>query len=114
MLKQLLYKLFGLEDPPCASCELLRAQLEACNSERKELLIRLLDKDKEVPVLTQKEDLQPIQPHFIPWRVRQQMLEEKDREAAKVLREKEAEIRSTQTTEQTVEELEKELGVKDA
>jgi hypothetical protein len=108
MIKQLLYKWFGLEDAPCASCELLRAQLELCNTERKELLTRLLDKnnDREAPVDT--KNLQPIHSSYVPWRVRQQMLETEDREKAKLLREKAAEM------DPAIAKLEKELGVENA
>lgn len=110
MLKQLFYKLFGLEDAPCASCELLRVQLEKCDLERKELLNRLLNpiKEKEVPV--DIKDLQPIVPQVIPWSVRKQMLEKEDRVKAEVLRKQAEEIKDSQT--ETIKNLEEELGVK--
>lgn len=105
MIKQLLYKWFGLEDAPCASCELLRAQLDSCNAERKELLNKLLTKneDREMPVDT--KTLQPILPQYTPWRIRQQMLEAEDREKAKLIRDKDAEMR--------VKKLEEELGIEE-
>lgn len=105
MIKLLLYKLFGLEEPPCASCELLRMQLEKCDSERKELLSRLLDKDKETVAQPDTKTLQPILPNFVPWRVRQQMLEAEDREKARVMRAK--------VEEMGIPDLEKELGVEE-
>ena len=107
MFKKILYKIFGLEDDPCPSCEILRAQYEACNAERLDLLHRILDKDKEIPSES-KIPLEPIQPRFIPWHVRQQMLEKEDRIAAKLMREKVEEMNPV------VEQLEKELGVSDA
>lgn len=115
MLKQLLYKWFGLEDPPCASCELLRAQLEMCNEERKNLLERLLNPPKEEPAPTHKENLQPINPARLPWYVRQQMLEREDRkEAERIRKEKEKEIAETKpSTEQSIAEIEQELGVQE-
>jgi hypothetical protein len=107
MIKALLYKLFGLEDLPCPTCEVLRAQLESSNAERKELLAVLLEKNqpKETPVDT--KNLQPIHPNFVPWRVRQQMLEAEDREVAKTMRAKQAEM------SQSIPELERELGLEE-
>ena len=101
MLKQLLYKWFGLTDAPCETCEILRLQLDESNRERRELLHRLLDKDKPEPPSVSSEEPVPITPNFVPWRVRQQMLEQEDRVKANILK-KHA---------QSVEELEKELGV---
>lgn len=110
MIKEILYKWFGLEDKPCASCELLRSQLESCNFERKELLSRLLDGlHKEEEVVPTTQDLQPIGITRVPWRVRQQMLEKEDHVRAELLKKKEQEIINTRVTE-----LEKELGVEDA
>jgi hypothetical protein len=65
------------------------------------LLQKLLDKDKPEPVPTTTEELKPIRPQFIPWRVRQQMFEAEDRKKAELLRGKAVEI----------EKLEKELNV---
>ena len=101
MLKQLMYKWFGLSDAPCESCEILRMQLAESNAERKELLHRLLDKDKPEPPPLESEAPQSITPNFVPWRVRQQMLEQEDRQRAKLTRERELEI----------EKLEKEVGI---
>ena len=99
MIKQLLYKWFGLSDDPCESCEILRERLLQSDAERKELLHRLLDKDTPEPPPAKEEDLVPIKPQFTPWRVRQQMLEAEDRKKAQLMKDR-------------VEELEKELGVK--
>lgn len=92
MITELLYKWFGLDPRRCESCEILREQLLLSNNERVELLHRLLDKDKVEPSPTQVEEFKPINPQFIPWRVRQQMLEAEDRKAASVLRNREKEI----------------------
>ena len=101
MIKQLMYKWFGLSDKPCETCEILRESLYKSEAERKELLYRLLDKDKTEPPSIEQEELKPIQPQFIPWRVKQQMLEAEDRKKAQLMRDKAKEI----------EELEKELKV---
>jgi len=104
MLNELFRKWFGLDPRHCESCEILRAQLDESSRERRELLTRLLDKDKAEPLIQPTEEHQPIKAQYVPWRVRQQMLEAEDREKARLMRDKVQEI----------EELETELGVKDA
>jgi len=89
---------------PCDTCEVLRSQLDESNRERRELLNRLLDKDKVEPPVSPQEELRPFKPQFTPWRVRQQMLEAEDRKAAALMKSKAQEI----------SELEKELGVANA
>src|SRR5580765_817468 len=102
MLKQLMYKWFGLEELPCETCEVLREQLSKSERERGELLHRLLEPSKSEPLPSVNvEELKPIQPQYTPWRVRQQMLEAEDRQQAQLMREKAKEIA----------DLEKELGV---
>jgi hypothetical protein len=101
MLKQLFYKWFGLSDVPCETCEVLREQLAKSDAERKELLQRLLDKDKPEPLIASIEPPQEIKPAFVPWRVRQQMLEAEDRKQAELLRNRQREIA----------QLEKDLGI---
>jgi hypothetical protein len=101
MLTELLYKWFGLEPFPCATCEVLRIQLDESNRERRELLNKLLEKDKEVSPPTAQEEFRPIRPQFTPWHVRQQLLEAEDRKKAELLKKKATEI----------EELEKEVGL---
>lgn len=106
MIKELMYKWFGLEDMPCNTCEVLRTQLDESNRERKELLNRILaTSGAEPPPSTREiEEMKPIMQQQIPWRVRQQMLEAEDRKKAQLMRAKNEEI----------EQLEKELGVNDA
>jgi len=100
MLRKLLYKWFGLSDDPCESCEILRMQLAESNAERKDLLHRLLDKEKPEPPSAPEEHV-PITPQFTPWRVKQQMLEAEDRAKAKLMRDRSKEIA----------DLEKEVGI---
>jgi|SRR6188768_1057413 len=102
MIKKILEKWFGLEPYHCETCEILRLQLDESNKERRELLHKLLDKDKTEPLsTTSKEELTPIKPQFIPWRLRQQMLEQEDRVKARLTKDRVEEIAA----------LEKELGV---
>lgn len=104
MINELFRKWLGLDPIHCEACEILREQLHRSEVERNELLHRLLDRDKPEPLSTEKEEFKPITPQYVPWRVRQQMLEAEDRKAAVTLRNREKEIA----------ELEKELGVQDA
>ena len=101
IISELLRKWFGLDLRTCEACEILRTQLDESNRERKDLLHRLLDKDKPEPLPAKLEEMEPIKPAFTPWRVRQQMLEAEDREKARLLKDR--------TTE--IEKLETELGV---
>jgi len=101
MIRQLLYKWFGLTPASCLTCEVLRDQLDKSETERRQLLTRLLEKDKPEPLVVKEEEPVAIQPQFIPWRVRQQMLEQEDRKRAQLMRDKQKEI----------EELEKELEI---
>lgn len=96
-----MYKWFGVEPMPCPVCEVLREQLANSERERRELLQRALAPTSTVVEKEEKEDLVPIKPTFVPWRVRQQMLEQEDRKQAELLRRKTQEI----------EGLEKELGI---
>ena len=101
MIKRILEKWFGLSPDVCETCEILRFQLEESNRERKELLHKLLNKDEPKPPVFSEDELKPVQSQFIPWRVKQQMLEQEDRRTMQLRKEKENEI----------SQLEKELGV---
>lgn len=101
MIRELFYKWFGLEATPCAVCEVLREQLAKSERERADYIHRLLDKPQAEPPSVAEEKQVPIQPQFVPWRVRQQMLEAEDRKKAQLMKQKADEIN----------ELEKELGV---
>jgi hypothetical protein len=85
----------------CPVCEVLRAQLDESTRERLELLHRVLAPPAtpvEPPVT---EEMKPITPQHMPWRVRQQMLEQEDHRTAVLMRQRKEEI----------EKLERELGV---
>ena len=89
----------------CESCETLKAQLALANEREQKLMERLLEKPaplpetKPVPVSQNKR--------MLPWRVQRQMLEEADRQRAKLMRE----APKPDASPSTVEDLEKELGV---
>ena len=104
MITELLRKWFGLPVPICQTCEILRDRLDESDRERKELLHKLLEKDKPEPLPLTTEAPVPVTPQYIPWRVRQQYLEREDREAARIMRARTNEINA----------LEKELGIPDA
>lgn len=68
----------------CQSCEVLIHQLNLANTEKKELLNKLLEVPP-APVV----DSPPVEisrPKVIPWAVRRQMLEAEDREKARLLK----------------------------
>jgi len=104
MISELFRKWFRLDPVSCTTCEVLRDQLDKSEVERRELLARLLEKDKPEPSIQPAEEMKPITPQFIPWRVKQQMLEAEDRQRAKLMKDRTKEIA----------ELEKEMGVSDA
>ena len=105
MISQLFRKWFGIDEPHCESCEILRSQLEKADSERRELLHRLLQPPPSETKEINTENFKPVTPQFIPWRVRQQMLEAEDRERARIMRQKSDEMKKS------TEELEKELDI---
>jgi hypothetical protein len=101
MLKELLYKWFGIDPLPCATCEVLRCQLDESNRERRDLLNRLLEKDKPEPPQIEEKEILPIKSQFVPFAMKRQMLEAEDRRKSQLMKEKEKEIA----------ELEKELEI---
>jgi len=104
LISLLFRKWFGLPlVPACNTCDVLRDQLEESNRERRELLQKLLDRGvpEPAPSPVSLEEMKPITPQFIPWRVKQQIMEQEDAQKAKLMREKAKEI----------SQLEKELGV---
>ncbi len=101
MVKEILFKWFGVETPPCATCEVLQRELERAHEEKKHLLDTILIKPKEVQ--SEMPSKEVLQPRNIPWRVRQQMLESEDRAKADILR-----------RQQETEELEKRMAIGNA
>jgi len=98
--------------PSCSKCEVLESQLlfeRAQNQQLIQNLINLTNPIKEEPAKRNVE-LKPIHTVGIPWRVKQQMMEEEDKKSAQLKREKELEKEANKLT---TEELEKELGIPD-
>lgn len=94
MIKELLYKWFGLDDS-CKSCETLRAELDHVRREKNILLERLLNPKTDTPVsVNETTELKPIKPQFryIPHAVRQQMMENEDRKTLDIMQKKQKEI----------------------
>ncbi len=127
MIKEILYKMFGIEPMPCPTCEVLQMQLE--NEQRRSslLLDRLLMKDLPTGITPEspltEDEVKPIGARFTPWRVRQAHLEAEDRAKAEVLRKNREEVElakkkvaTAQPAEiqSSIEKLEKELGIKEA
>lgn len=111
IIRGLFLKWFGLSEPPCESCEILRSMLDESNRERKDLLHRLLTPPQVESPPAREEEFKPVTPNFIPWRVRQQILEQEDRKTAQLLRDKKTELSASRDNKESVEALEKELGI---
>ena len=80
------------------------------------LLNRLLNPVRDESAAIATTEFKPILPKYIPWGVKKQMLEAESRAQAKILREKEKEIKEaekplTESKPLSVEEIEEELGV---
>lgn len=72
----------------CESCETLRSQLATVNHEKEMLLRRIMEKPEKEPERMVAPPMQHVGPRLhMPWRVKQQMLEQNDREAARAKRE---------------------------
>jgi hypothetical protein len=105
------------EAETCTSCEALKLELARLHDQNNSLIAGILHKPtEEQPIDT--TELKPIKPRSMPWGVRRGLLEEADRNKAKILREQQRE--SQQTTpavtfspvaSASIDELEKELGV---
>jgi len=100
MIKEIIYKLFGIEDD-CKGCEILQHQIDNANAEKRLLLDSLLKiTNPSAPVEEETRTYEPIAPRHMPWNVRKQMLEEKDRMKAEEERIKKG-----------IEDIEKEVGI---
>lgn len=102
IINELFRKIFRLNEPHCASCDVLQKQLEIANYEKKELLGHILA--FTTPKAEEKQvtrEIEPIRPKAIPFSVKRQMLEAEDRVRAEILRKQRDEI----------EQLEKEVGI---
>lgn len=110
-----------LFNPHCPECrdELRESKvseveeaLKRENARMQEMIDRLFDRLLEKPevVVDERKPASTVKPSHIPWRIRQQMLENEDREKARLLRD------APKPDPKTVEEiknLEVELGVED-
>jgi len=96
------------ESEICDSCEILKLEIERLRNENDKLLNRIL-REPEPEKTIDTRDLKPIKrSSSIAWNIRRQMLEAEDREKAKIIRD--MELNQAQKS-QSVEEIEKELGV---
>jgi len=101
------YRWMMKEPEPCQNCDMLRTMLASEQYEKKQLLNTILEmgNPKEDNIRIEiPEDLKPVQVRHIPWRVRQQMLEQEDRVKAEIIRKKKKE-------EEEIAKLEKEMKV---
>lgn len=101
------------ESKVCNSCDILTRENERLRFENDKLLNLLLHKDVELPAPASEEEYKPLVKH-LSWAARRQFLETESREAAKVLRTREKEMATEDKSKLVTEELEKDLGIKDA
>jgi hypothetical protein len=97
------------EAKECSNCETLRGLLEAERRNNSQLLEKIIAPKviEKIERISSDEKLEPIGNKYVPWRVRQQMLEQEDAQRAKVLKEH----NFPDTTGKPTDEIEKELGV---
>ena len=76
----------------CQNCDYFKLQIESLQHRNEQLVRQLTQTD--VPPVPVAETREPIKPRFIPWRTRRQMLEQEDAQAAKVMGQKQQEIKS--------------------
>lgn len=100
---------FKPSDKVCDSCETLKHEIEMLRLERNKLLDNILN-PKTIETKSQDtSEMKPIQSTRVPWRVTQQRLQDADRrEAAKLIKEKSDDMKSSSIT---TEELEAEMGI---
>lgn len=91
----------------CEACDVLKVELAQERLEKQRLLNHILHpKAEEEPVIS--NDTQPIVPRHVPWRVKQQELETKDRaEAARIMKQFQNRAKGPVDTEK----LEKDMGI---
>jgi hypothetical protein len=94
----------------CVACEVLKMEVARLQIENDRLLDKIL---YQPPTPAPAEpvnmaDLKPLTNRSIPWQTRKRMLEEEDKHKARLIKQNSA------TGDESVEELERELGVEDA
>lgn len=92
----------------CKNCDTLRDLLEIEKFEKRELLRSILADKNALPEQKYEGTPQEVRPKTVSWRVRREMLEQEDRVKAQAIQRQQGEEKAAK---QSVEELEKELGV---
>lgn len=122
------------ENKVCYSCETLKSLLDTANYEKTQLLNALLAARNPTPLAKEEVVIpQAIPPRNLHWNARRQLLEAEDRKKAALLREKEEESKKLRvaadipraasggvavtlpntSTEESIANLEKELGIEE-
>lgn len=92
IITRILEKLFHLEPKACETCEVLKVQLELANSREQRLLNELMKENASYPPELDTNEIEPIRPRIVPWKVRQAELEKQDRLKLKTLQEHDKEL----------------------
>jgi hypothetical protein len=98
---------FKPEPPFCESCEVLKGQISILNTERDKLLAKVLKEPEPVIIQDNRVATTPG-PRMVPWKVRQQMLEQEDRQKAAAMR---SAAKPDSDDKKGIEVLEKELDI---
>jgi hypothetical protein len=110
MIRFLLFLLGKTNYEPCKSCEVLKQQLTLANEEKKDLTSTLLNLLKpqiqELPVA----EIQAIPQAANTWSKRRAILEETERQKARVLRESNV-VAMPDKPKDAIDNLEEELGI---
>ena len=109
MIKEILYKLFNIEERPCESCETLRMQLAIVNREKEQMLQTILSFGKPAIVEPVNVNYDEIKTRPMTWTMRRQMLEAEDRAAARIIADR-GNVKGDKIAED-IAKLEQELGI---
>jgi len=112
MIKELMYKWFGLSET-CRTCEVLERELERVQREKELLLNQLLSpKAVSIPISVEPEELKPVPSggrRFMPAIIRQQMIDASDKQTLQLMQKHKKDLKELNEQKTKVEELEKEV-----
>ncbi len=96
------------ENEICQSCETLKELLIQANSEKMMILNKLVNPPVSAPPIETGAPAISIPKTTLPWRIKQQMMEQEDRKKAQLLRDAPKPV-SEKPTQEEIKEFEREL-----
>jgi len=114
IFSKLLYKWFNLEPDQCQNCELLKNIIEQERHERKQILQVVIESAKPKEEVIIQTNPNEYKPKLVNWTSERLRLEREDRQrAAELMKKKQEELAASKNqSNQKVEDLEKELDIK--